>query len=51
MIINRILLLDGVPNVAGYDKIMAGKTVSEQLKNDHGLEEAAIKDGGTAGEA
>ena len=26
-IINRILLLDGVPNVAGYDKIMVGKTV------------------------
>ena len=42
-IINRILLLDGVPNVAGYDKIMVGKTVKEQLENDLGLEDAAIK--------
>ena len=42
-VINRILLLDGVPNVAGYDKIMVGKTVKEQLENDLGLEDAAIK--------
>ena len=42
-IINRILMLDGVPNVAGYDKIMVGKTVKEQLENDLGLEDAAIK--------
>lgn len=42
-IINRILLLDGVPNVSGYDKIMVGKTVRQQLENDLGLEEAAIK--------
>lgn len=42
-IINRILLLDGVPNVSGYDKIMVGKTVKEQLGNDLGLEEGAIK--------
>ena len=42
-IINRILVLDGVPNVAGYDKIMVGKTVKEQFENDHGLEEEAIK--------
>ncbi len=42
-IINRILLLDGVPNVAGYDKIMVGKTVKKQLENDLGLEEGAIK--------
>ena len=42
-IINRVLLLDGVPNVTGYDKIMVGKTVQEQLENDLGLEEGAIK--------
>ncbi len=42
-IINRILLLDGVPNVAGYDKIAVGKAVQEQLENDLGLEEAAIE--------
>ena len=42
-IINRILLLDGVPNVSGYDKIMVGKTVKKQLENDLGLEEAAVK--------
>ena len=42
-IINRILMLDGVPNVAGYDKIMVGKTVKGQLENDLGLEEGAIK--------
>ena len=42
-VINRILMLDGVPNVAGYDKIMVGKTVKGQLENDLGLEEGAIK--------
>lgn len=42
-IINRILFLEGTPNVSNYDKIMVGKTVKEQLENDLGLEEAALK--------
>ena len=43
-IINRILVLDGVPNVAGYDKIMVGKTVKEQFRErSRPSEEEAIK--------
>ncbi len=41
-IIDRILFLEGIPNVAGYDKIMVGATVKEQLNNDLALELAAL---------
>ncbi|MBI4525473.1 MAG: bacterioferritin [Deltaproteobacteria bacterium] len=41
-VIERILFLDGVPNVSGYDKIMVGATVKQQLENDLGLEQAAL---------
>jgi bacterioferritin len=42
-IIERILFLEGVPNVASYDKILVGPTVKQQLENDLGLEQAALE--------
>src|SRR3972149_1252379 len=41
-VVERILFLEGVPNVSGYDKIMVGSTVKQQLENDLGLEQAAL---------
>lgn len=41
-IIERMLFLEGVPNMAGYDKISVGSTVKQQLGNDLGLEQAAL---------
>ncbi|NIO08245.1 MAG: bacterioferritin [Deltaproteobacteria bacterium] len=41
-VIDRILFLEGIPNIVGYDKITVGNTVKEQLENDLGLEMAAI---------
>lgn len=41
-IAERILFLEGTPNVSGYDKIMVGSTVKQQLENDLGLEMAAL---------
>jgi bacterioferritin len=38
----RILFLEGVPNVQAYDKIQVGTNVKEQLENDRGLEQAAL---------
>ncbi len=40
--VERILFLEGVPNLAGYDKIMVGSKVKQQLENDLGLEQAAL---------
>jgi bacterioferritin len=42
-IIERILFLEGVPNIAAYDKILVGPTVKQQLENDLGLEQAALE--------
>lgn len=42
-IVERILFLEGVPNVSGYDKIMVGSTFKQQLENDLGLEMAALE--------
>ncbi len=39
----RILFLEGVPNMAGYDKILIGSTVKQQLENDLALEHAALE--------
>jgi bacterioferritin len=39
----RILFLEGVPNMAGYDKILIGSTVKQQLESDLGLEQAALE--------
>ena len=41
-VIDRILHLEGVPNVQRLDKIKIGEKVSEQLKADLDLEVAAI---------
>ena len=41
-LIERILFLEGVPNVQAYDKIQIGSTVKQQLENDRGLEQAAL---------
>ena len=41
-IMERILFLEGTPNVSSYDKIMVGSTVKQQLENDLGLEMAAL---------
>ena len=36
--IERILFLDGIPDMQKYDTIMVGKTVEEQLKNQYKAE-------------
>jgi len=41
-LIERILYLDGVPNVQRLGKVKVGETVPEQLKLDHGLETEAV---------
>jgi bacterioferritin len=41
-LIERILFLEGVPNIAAYDKIAVGPSVKQQLENDLGLEQAAL---------
>ena len=41
-IIERILFLEGTPNLSAYDKISVGTTVKQQLENDLGLEEGAL---------
>ena len=41
-IIERILFLDGTPNMAEMDKLLIGADVRRQLENDLGLEQAAL---------
>ncbi len=41
-IIQRILFLEGIPNLADYDRILVGRTVKEQIDNDLALEMAAL---------
>ena len=41
-VIERILFLEGTPNVSAYDKITIGSTVKQQLENDLALEMAAL---------
>ncbi|RPH39900.1 MAG: bacterioferritin [Planctomycetota bacterium] len=42
-IIERILFLDGIPNIARYDVIRVGKDVREQFENDLKLETNGVK--------
>src|SRR6201995_2110770 len=41
--IERILYLDGTPNMSDYFRINIGRTLDGQLKNDLELEYAAVK--------
>jgi bacterioferritin len=43
ILMERILLLDGAPNMSDYFKINIGQTIRDQLKNDLDLEYAAVK--------
>lgn len=42
MLIERILFLDGTPNMSKYQKITIGRTVPEMIQNDLGLEHTAV---------
>ncbi len=42
-IIDRILFLDGAPNMSNYDRITIGNNVRQQLENDLALEIAALQ--------
>src|SRR5882672_5062766 len=42
-LIERILFLEGVPNIARYDVIRVGTTVTGQLENDLKLETSGVK--------
>ena len=35
-LVERILFLEGVPNITAYDKILVGSNVKHQLENDLG---------------
>ncbi len=42
-LIERILFLEGIPNIARYDVIRVGSDVPEQLENDLKLETSGVK--------
>ncbi len=41
-VIERILFLEGLPNMSDLDRILVGRTVREQIDNDLALEMAAL---------
>jgi len=42
-IIDRILYLDGVPNMSRYDTVLVGDTCEEQLKNQYVIEKDHVE--------
>lgn len=42
-IIDRVLFLDGVPDLQRYMKVMVGSTIEEMLKHDLALEYSAVE--------
>jgi bacterioferritin len=42
LLIDRILFLEGVPEIARYDVIRVGTTIPEQFQNDLGLETKGV---------
>jgi bacterioferritin len=44
LLIQRILFLDGLPNVQRMNQVSVGETVEEILRADMGLEESALDD-------
>ena len=42
-LIERIIFLEGLPNLSNYQKLNIGPTVPEMIKNDLSLEYAAVK--------
>ncbi len=42
-LIERILFLDGLPNMASLPKLNIGKTVKEQIENDLAVENSAVE--------
>ena len=42
-LIERILFLEGVPNMAKYDEILVGDTCEDQLKNEYTIETRHVK--------
>jgi bacterioferritin len=42
-LIDRVLYLEGVPNIQRYWKVQVGQTVKEQLTADHGVEKKALE--------
>lgn len=42
-VVERLLFLEGIPNLSGYDKILVGATVKEQLAHDLALEQGALE--------
>jgi len=41
-VIERILFLEGVPEIARYDKILVGETPEQQIKDSHTLESKGV---------